>query len=55
MSVTVPISIVLDFYTAAPIQKVYEVLADVPRSVSHFPNVEKLVDLGQDKYRWEME
>lgn len=55
MSVTVPISIILDFYTDAPIQSVFEVLADVPRSVSHFPNVEQLVDLGEDKYRWEME
>ena len=55
MSVTIPISINLDFYTPGSIQKVYAVLADVPHSVSHFPNVEQLVDLGNDKYRWEME
>ena len=55
MSVTVPISISLDFYTDAPIQSVFEVLSDVPLSIGHFPNVEKLVALGGDKYRWEME
>ena len=55
MSVTVPISIVRDFVTTAPVQGVYEVLADVPNSVSHFPQVERLVPLGDDKYRWEME
>ena len=55
MSVTIPISISLDFYTTASIQSVFDVLADVPRSIGHFPNVEKLVDLGDDKYRWEME
>ena len=55
MSVVIPISISLDFATDAPIQSVFEVLADVPRSVSHFPNVEQLVPLGGAKYRWEME
>lgn len=55
MSVSIPISIVLDFFTDAPIESVYAVLADVPRSVGHFPNVERLVPLEGDKYRWEME
>ena len=30
-------------------------LADVPRSVSYVPNVEKFDDLGDNAYRWEME
>jgi carbon monoxide dehydrogenase subunit G len=55
VSAIIPISIVLDFYTDASIEKVYQILADVPRSVGHFPNVEQLVELGEDKYRWEME
>lgn len=55
MSVTIPISVTRDFYTDAPIQKVYEVLADVPTSIGHFPQVEQLVSLGDDRYRWEME
>ena len=55
MSVQIPISVIRDFYTLATPQQVYEVLADVPTSVSHFPQVEQLVALGDDKYRWEME
>jgi len=55
VSVTIPISIVLDFHTDAPIQAVYDILADVPRSVAHFPNVQNLVYLGDDTYRWVME
>nr|WP_282562678.1 SRPBCC family protein [Marinobacter panjinensis] len=35
--------------------KVFELLADVPESASHFPKVHKLVDLGDNTYRWEME
>ena len=54
VSVTIPISVVRDFVTTGPIQG-YEVLADVPTSVSHFPQVDQLVPLGDDKYRWEME
>lgn len=34
---------------------VFEVLADVPRSVSHFPKLEQLVPIGGSRYRWEME
>ena len=55
VSVTISISVVRDFVTSGPIHRVYEVLADVPRSVGHFPQVEQLVPLGDDKYRWEME
>jgi carbon monoxide dehydrogenase subunit G len=34
---------------------VFEVLSDVPTSGSHFPKVDKLIDLGDGAYRWEME
>jgi carbon monoxide dehydrogenase subunit G len=34
---------------------VFAVLSDVPASASHFPKVDKLVDLGGNVYRWEME
>lgn len=33
----------------------FDLLADVPESASHFPKVHKLVDLGDNTYRWEME
>lgn len=55
MSLIIPISKRLQFSVPAPIDKVYGLLADVPRSVSHFPNVERVVDLGNNTYRWEME
>lgn len=40
---------------AATDEAVFEVLAYVPRSVSHFPRVRALVELGGNAYRWEME
>ena len=55
MSLIIPISKQLDFLVPAQIDDVYELLADVPRSVSHFPNVERVVALGDNTYRWEME
>ena len=55
MAVRIPISVARDFVTTRSIQGVYEILADVPTSVSHFPQVDQLVPLGDDKYRWEME
>lgn len=34
--------------------RAFEILSDVPWSVSHFPNLDALYDMGGDKYRWEM-
>ncbi|MCL7943448.1 SRPBCC family protein [Marinobacter sp. ATCH36] len=55
MAITVSIELnrVLDL--PAGYDKVFELLADVPESASHFPKVHKLVDLGDNTYRWEME
>jgi carbon monoxide dehydrogenase subunit G len=33
---------------------VFDLLSDVPASVSFFPKVDKLTDLGDGVYRWEM-
>lgn len=55
MTVTVDIDIGREFAVNAAVGKVFEVLADVPLSVSHFPKVEQLVDLGGGAYRWEMQ
>ena len=54
---TVKVSIELDkeFTVAADAATVFELLADVPKSASHFPKVDKLIDLGGNSYRWEME
>jgi len=50
----VPIESKKRFHTAAPIDTVFGVLSDVPRSVSHYPDVQALVDLGGGSYRWEL-
>jgi carbon monoxide dehydrogenase subunit G len=55
MTVSVDIELGYEFAVKAPYQQVFELLADVPTSVSHFPKVDKLVDLGGNAYRWEMQ
>lgn len=55
MSITVHIELGYEFSVKAPASEVFELLSDVPTSASHFPKVHKLVDLGANTYRWEME
>jgi len=55
MSFAVTINIQREFETSCTPDKVFELLADVPRSASHFPKVDQLVDLGDNTFRWEME
>lgn len=55
MTVTVDIDLGYEFTVKAPSDKVFEVLADVPESASHFPKVDQLVDMGGGVYRWEMQ
>lgn len=55
MSVSVPIELGYEFSVKAPFAEVFAVLSDVPESVSHFPKVERLVDMKHGVYRWEME
>ena len=55
MAVSVDIDLGYEFTVKAPFDEVFDVLADVPTSVSHFPKVEQLVDMGKGIYRWEME
>jgi carbon monoxide dehydrogenase subunit G len=55
MTVSVDIDLGYEFAVKAPYAKVFGVLADVPTSASHFPKVDKLVDLGDNAYRWEMQ
>lgn len=54
MALTVSIKINRSFDVQCEYEKVFGVLADVPRSVSHFPKVEQLVDMGDNTFRWEM-
>jgi len=55
MAITVSIDLGFEFDVKAKAAEVFAVLSDVPSSASHFPKVDKLVDLGDGAYRWEME
>ncbi len=54
MSTTVTVELGYEFDVHATAKEVFEVLANVPDSASHYPKVEKLTDLGGGAYRWEM-
>jgi carbon monoxide dehydrogenase subunit G len=55
MAVTVKIDLGYEFEVKAKYDDVFAVLSDVPKSVSHFPKVDKLTDMGEGVYKWEME
>ena len=54
MTINVNIDLGYEFEVNASAKEVFDVLSDVPTSASFFPNVDKLIDLGDDVYRWEM-
>lgn len=55
MSFNVSISVSRQFDSPSLPESVFGLLADVPRSASHFPDVEKLEDLGGNAFKWVME
>ena len=55
MTVSVNIDLGYEFEVKAKYDDVFGVLSDVPESVSHFPKVEKLTDMGDGVYKWEMQ
>ena len=55
MAITVPIELGYEFEVKAKYDDVFGVLSDVPTSVSHFPKVDKLTDMGDGVYKWEMQ
>ncbi|MGA8514743.1 MAG: SRPBCC family protein [Burkholderiaceae bacterium] len=55
MAISVNIDLAYEFEVKSKAAEVFEVLSDVPLSVSHFPKVDKLTDLGDGVYKWEME
>ncbi|MDE2080662.1 MAG: SRPBCC family protein [Burkholderiales bacterium] len=55
MTITVAIDLGYEFKVKAPFKEVFDLLSDVPASVSHFPKVQRLSDEGGGVYRWEME
>jgi carbon monoxide dehydrogenase subunit G len=54
VAITVSIDLAYEFEVRAKASDVFDVLSDVPTSASHFPKLDKLVDLGANTYRWEM-
>ncbi len=55
MAVTVNIDLDYEFDVKAKASEVFDVLSDVHASVSHFPKVDKLTDMGGGVYKLEME
>lgn len=55
MPVTVPFDLSYEIDVKARPAEVFAVLADVPTSASYFPKVERLADLGDNAYRWELQ
>jgi carbon monoxide dehydrogenase subunit G len=55
MTVSVHIDVGYEFEVKAKFDAVFALLSDVPKSVSYFPKVDKLTDLGDGVYRWEMQ
>ena len=54
MTIHVNIDLSYKFEVKASAADVFDVLSDIPTSASFFPKVDKLVNLGDGAYRWEM-
>jgi carbon monoxide dehydrogenase subunit G len=55
MPIQVPVELAYEFDVNAAAKEVFGVLADVPTSASFYPKLDKLTDLGDGAYRWEMD
>ena len=55
MSLSISLDLAYEFAVKAPYKTVFDLLSDVPASASHFPQIETLTDLGQQRFRWQMQ
>jgi carbon monoxide dehydrogenase subunit G len=55
MAITVPFELAYEFEVNALAADVFDLLSDVPASASLFHKLQKLVDLGGNCYRWELD
>jgi len=55
MTVVVNVELDREFTVSADKETVFELLADVPKSGSHFPRVKALTNQGKNIFLWEME
>lgn len=42
------------FQTDAAFDAVWALLSDTPRCIAHYPKLQRLVPLGESRYRWEL-
>ena len=54
MAFDVTIKLNKKFTVSADIDRVFQLLADVPASTSHFPDLDNLIAEAANTYRWEM-
>ena len=54
MAFVVDVDVDASFEADCSVDRALDVLTDVPWSASHFPKVDKLVELDEGVYRWEM-
>jgi carbon monoxide dehydrogenase subunit G len=55
MAITVPVRMGYELEVRADAAEVFALLSDVPASVAFFPKVQRLTDLGDNVWQWEME
>ena len=55
MATQIQVSTCRQFGVKADAKEAFALLADVPRSASHYPGVQRFTDLGGGTYRWELE
>lgn len=55
MALKVSIDLARKFVVSAETERVYSLLSDVEASAAHFPKVHAITNLGDNKYKWEME
>lgn len=55
MGTKITVSVNKTFDVNADVDRVFDLLANVPESASHYPNVDKLNDKGDGVYEWVME
>lgn len=55
MALKVSIDLARKFVVSADAETAFALLSDVQASAAHFPKVQAITDLGDNKFRWEME
>lgn len=55
MAVTIEMEVTREMEVNVPYDKVFDLLADVEKSGSHFPRVESLTPMGDGVFRWASE